>query len=85
MAEICEDIKKQMNRIKGQLTGVEKMIEEGRDPLDIIQQISAVRAALSRLAVEILKDESKSCFKKDKTEEKLQKFEELVTNLFKLT
>lgn len=80
----CLEIKNQINRIKGQLNGIDKMVEEGRDSLEIVQQISAVRAALSRLAVELLKDESKICFTKKDDSEKLKKFEELVANFFKL-
>ncbi len=85
MTEIqCIDIKKQMNRISGQVKGIDKMIDEGRDYLEIIQQIKAVQSALSRLGVELLKDESKQCFNKTDNAEKVKKFEELVANFFKI-
>ncbi len=83
--EECKKFNNQINRIKGQMSGVEKMIEEGRNVNDIVQQVSAVRAALSRLAIDLLKNESSECFNGDKLETNKKKFEELVTNFFKIT
>ena len=87
----CVDIQNQMNRIKGQVAGIDKMIGDGRDYLEILQQIKAVQSALSRLGVELLKDESKQCFsnassksKKTTEAQQIQKFEELVANFFKI-
>jgi len=81
----CIEIKKQYNRINGQVNAIGKMIDEGRDYLDIIQQISAARNALSSLGIELLKEESNKCFDKSKSEDKIKRFEELVTRFFKLT
>lgn len=81
----CTQFKTQVNRIKGQVNGVERMINEGRDVTEIIQQVSAVRAALSRLAVDLLKNESSACFQNKSKEDKLKQFEELVTTFFKVT
>ena len=44
-------------RIEGQLKGVRKMIEEKRDCIDVVDQITAVREALNMLGIEILKDD----------------------------
>ena len=44
-------------RVEGQLHGVRKMIEEGKECLDIIAQISAVREAVAMLGVELLKND----------------------------
>ena len=79
----CNKFKSQINRIKGQVSGVEKMISEGRNINEIVQQVSAVRAALSRLAIDLLKNESDECF--NNQEKSQEKFEELVTNFFKIT
>jgi DNA-binding FrmR family transcriptional regulator len=83
--EVCKDITIQYNRLKGQFLGIEKMIKEGRDVMSIIQQISALRAGLSKLGVEILKDETSTCFNKKSKKEKMDKFEELVSTFFKIT
>ena len=80
----CSEIQKQINRIKGQINGVDKMVSEGRDSIEIVQQISAVRFALSRVATELLKDESSECLAKKSEDAKIKKFEELVNNFFKI-
>ncbi len=73
-----------LNKIKGQLNGIDRMIEEDRACMDIIQQIVAARAALSKLGVEILKDEARSCIKGGNGE-KVQTLEDIIEKLFKIT
>lgn len=81
----CNDYQKDVNRLKGQLNGIEKMILSQRDVTDIVTQISALRAGLSKLAVNILKEESSDCFNQKTQEERVEKFEKLVTNFFRVT
>ena len=40
---------KRLGRIEGQVRGLSKMVEEDRYCIDIVTQISAVRAALRRV------------------------------------
>jgi DNA-binding FrmR family transcriptional regulator len=60
-----EDIKdsclKRLNRIEGQVRGLARMVEEDRYCIDIVTQISAVRAALRRAEEEILRDHVGHC------------------------
>lgn len=44
-------------RIEGQLKGVRRMVEEKKDCLQIITQITAIREAVAMLGVELLKDD----------------------------
>ena len=44
-------------RIEGQLRGVRRMVEDGKECLDVITQISAIREAVAMLGVELLKDD----------------------------
>ena len=44
-------------RIEGQLKGVRRMVEEKKDCLAIITQITAIREAVAMLGVELLKDD----------------------------
>jgi len=44
-------------RIEGQLKGIHRMIAEEKECIDIITQISAIRAAVSNLGVELLKND----------------------------
>ena len=52
--ETNERLSKRINRIIGQLKGIQKMSEEGRDCNDIIQQVSAVKRAIDGLTEEVL-------------------------------
>ncbi len=49
-----EDTKKRVNRIIGQLRGIEKMLNEKRECSDVLQQISAVKKAIDGLSKEIV-------------------------------
>lgn len=52
---------RRLNRIEGQVRGIARMIEEDRYCIDIVTQISAVRAALRRLEEQILHDHVSHC------------------------
>ncbi len=52
---------KRLNRIAGQVRGLARMVEADRYCIDIITQISAVRAALRRVEEEILRDHVAHC------------------------
>lgn len=50
-----------LRRIEGQVRGVARMIEEDRYCIDVLTQLQAVRAALSRVETEMLKDHLGHC------------------------
>jgi DNA-binding FrmR family transcriptional regulator len=52
---------KRLGRIEGQVRGVTRMVGEDRYCIDIVTQISAVRAALRRLEEEVLHDHVAHC------------------------
>jgi DNA-binding FrmR family transcriptional regulator len=52
---------KRLSRIEGQVRGLARMVEEDRYCIDIVTQVSAVRAALRRLEEEILRDHVAHC------------------------
>ncbi len=54
-------VQKRFSRIEGQVRGLARMVEEGRYCIDIVTQISAVRAALRRAEEEILRDHVGHC------------------------
>jgi CsoR family transcriptional regulator, copper-sensing transcriptional repressor len=59
--DIKTSVGKRLGRIEGQVRGLSKMVEEDRYCIDIVTQISAVRAALRRVEEEILKDHVAHC------------------------
>jgi len=59
--EIKTTCQKRLGRIEGQVRGLSKMVEDDRYCIDIVTQISAVRAALRRVEEEVLKDHVSHC------------------------
>ena len=59
--EIKASCHKRLSRIEGQVRGLSRMVEEERYCIDIVTQISAVRAALRRVEEEVLKDHVSHC------------------------
>jgi CsoR family transcriptional regulator, copper-sensing transcriptional repressor len=56
-----ESIRRRTNRIAGQVAGIQRMIEDDRYCVDILNQISAVRSALDSLGVELLTSHLQTC------------------------
>lgn len=52
---------KRLGRIEGQVRGLARMVEADRYCIDIVTQISAVRAALRRVEEEVLRDHVGHC------------------------
>jgi len=59
--DIKTSVGKRLGRIEGQVRGLSKMVDEDRYCIDIVTQISAVRAALRRVEEEILRDHVAHC------------------------
>lgn len=55
------DITTRLNRIAGQVTGIQRMVEEDRYCVDILNQIAAVRSALDRLGIQLLSSHLDTC------------------------
>lgn len=52
---------KRLNRIEGQVRGLSRMVEEDRYCIDVVTQISAVRAALRKVEEEVLREHVAHC------------------------
>jgi CsoR family transcriptional regulator, copper-sensing transcriptional repressor len=50
-----------LRRIEGQVRGVEGMVEDDRYCIDIVTQISAIQAALDKVALGLLDDHAAHC------------------------
>jgi CsoR family transcriptional regulator, copper-sensing transcriptional repressor len=59
--DIKASVQKRLGRIEGQVRGLSKMVDENRYCIDIVTQISAVRAALRRVEEEVLRDHVAHC------------------------
>jgi len=54
-------VRKRLQRIEGQVRGLARMVEQDRYCIDVVTQISAVRAALRAVEDEILRDHVDHC------------------------
>ena len=52
---------KRLSRIEGQVRGLSRMVGEDRYCIDVVTQISAVRAALRRVEEEVLREHVAHC------------------------
>ncbi len=59
--EIKDSVTKRLGRIEGQVRGLARMVEEDRYCIDVVTQVTAVRAALRRVQDEILRDHVAHC------------------------
>lgn len=58
-----EPVVKRLRRAQGQIGGVLRMIEEGRDCEDIVTQVAAVSRALDRAGIAIISTGLKQCLR----------------------
>jgi len=54
-------VRKRLNRIEGQVRGIARMVDDDRYCIDVMTQLSAVRAALRRVEEEVLRDHLSHC------------------------
>lgn len=59
-----EMLVKRLRRIEGQVRGLQKMIENGRDCESIVTQLAAIRSAIEGVAALLLNNYMKLCFSK---------------------
>ena len=56
-----DQLSARLKRIEGQVRGIERMVEDDRYCIDVITQISAVQAALDKVALGLLDDHARYC------------------------
>ena len=56
-----DQLQKRLRRIEGQVRGIERMVEDDRYCIDVITQISAVQAALDKVALGLLDGHARHC------------------------
>lgn len=82
-----KELKTRLKKISGQISGIDKMIDEGRYCVDVLQQVTAVRAAMNQVALLILESHTKSCvvnaIKEDRSQEAIQELLEVVRKFTK--
>jgi DNA-binding FrmR family transcriptional regulator len=60
-ATAAGDVTRRLRRIEGQLRGIVKMIDDGRDCADIVTQLAAASRALDRAGFRLLSSGLRQC------------------------
>jgi CsoR family transcriptional regulator, copper-sensing transcriptional repressor len=56
-----DQLLQRLNRVEGQVRGVSGMVEDDRYCIDVLTQISAVQAALDKIALGLLDGHARHC------------------------
>ena len=56
-----DQLLKRLSRVEGQVRGIARMVEDDRYCIDVVTQISAVQAALEKIALGLLDDHVRHC------------------------
>jgi CsoR family transcriptional regulator, copper-sensing transcriptional repressor len=75
---------KRLRRIEGQVGGVERMVEENRYCIDVVTQVTAIQAALDKVALELLSDHAAHCVMGAEGDEQQERTEELMAAVKRL-
>ncbi len=73
-----------LRRIEGQVRGVQGMVEEDRWCIDVITQISAIQAALDKVALGLLDEHARHCVMASPDEQRADRTDELMTAVGRL-
>lgn len=81
-ANVKEDVLLRLRKIEGQIKGLQRMIEEGRDCPEIVHQIAAARKALDKVGFIILSHRLQECIQEKNGRKDAEKAMEEAMNLF---
>jgi DNA-binding FrmR family transcriptional regulator len=73
-----------LKRVEGQVRGIQAMVEDDRYCIDVLTQISAVQAALDKVALGLLDDHARHCVIGAGEDEQDGKTEELMAAVGRL-
>jgi len=83
--KVKEDLLIRLRKIRGQINGLERMIETNAPCSDILMQISAARAAVGKVGMMIMQNYIRDCFTsqskeifEDRTEELIKSFSKFI-------
>lgn len=82
--EIKNELTVRLRRIEGQVRGVQRMVEEDRDCPEILQQMSAIRAALHQASLVVARTYAARCLKESGADDYDATLDTLIAALGKL-
>jgi DNA-binding FrmR family transcriptional regulator len=79
-----DQLQARLRRIEGQVRGIQGMVDEDRYCIDVLTQISAVQAALDKVALGLLDDHAAHCVLGAAPESRDEKTQELMAAVARL-
>jgi DNA-binding FrmR family transcriptional regulator len=79
-----DQLLKRLRRIEGQVGGIQRMVTEDRYCIDVLTQITAVQAALDKVALGLLDDHAHHCVLGAEHDDRTAKTDELMAAVGRL-
>ncbi len=79
-----DQLQTRLRRIEGQVRGVQGMVEDDRYCIDVLTQISAIQAALDKVALGLLDEHARHCVLGAEGDERADKTDELMAAVGRL-
>jgi DNA-binding FrmR family transcriptional regulator len=73
-----------LKRVEGQVRGVQNMVDEDRYCIDVLTQISAIQAALDKVALGLMDDHARHCVADGPSDLKDERTDELMAAVARL-
>ncbi|OEF96993.1 metal-sensitive transcriptional regulator [Desulfuribacillus alkaliarsenatis] len=61
--EYNKQLKNRLKRVEGQINGILRMIEEGKDCREVVMQLSAARSALDKTIAVVVSENLEACIR----------------------
>ena len=79
-----DQLQTRLRRIEGQVRGVQGMVDDDRYCIDVLTQISAIQAALDKVALGLLDEHARHCVAGTEGEERVDRTDELMAAVGRL-
>ncbi|MGI8624447.1 MAG: metal-sensitive transcriptional regulator [Solirubrobacteraceae bacterium] len=79
-----DELASRLARVEGQVRGIQRMVDEDRYCIDILTQISAIQAALDKVALGLLDDHAQHCVIGAREDDQAEKTQELMAAVGRL-
>jgi DNA-binding FrmR family transcriptional regulator len=79
-----DQLLKRLRRVEGQVRGVQGMVEDERYCIDVLTQISAIQAALDKVALGLLDEHARHCVMQAEAADQADKTDELMAAVGRL-
>jgi DNA-binding FrmR family transcriptional regulator len=80
-----DQLQARLRRIEGQVRGIQKMVEQDRYCIEVLTQISAIQAALDKVALGLLDGHARTCVIGADDELQAERTDELMAAIGRLT